>query len=171
MGCWNYSKVDILKKPRDQQRQRVYTAEKSISWGTRIERLDELQVWVDMVCASDWMKFTFGKVVITVNDGRRRKSPCARRLRCYTNANYEGIIKMPKFSRAKLIILHEIAHVLCPATYAAHGSEYVRIYLALVGQFMGTEKRRELIAAFKITKVKWNWWDAERIVEDESYAM
>ena len=66
-------------------------------------------------------------------------------------------IKLPRWSRSELIILHEIGHVVTPSDYAGHGPEYAGNYLMLVAHFMGQQVAAELTAAFDSQNVKYKY--------------
>ena len=69
---------------------------------------------------------------VRVLDGRARRSAC------YSSG--ERAIKMPRWSRRRYIVLHELAHwiewVLCPVMdTAAHGREFTGIYMVLLCRY------------------------------------
>ncbi len=143
-------------RPRDSQRQRVYDAENEVPGFRTEDRLDELSElndWVLTVLASSWFKKHFPETkYIDVEDGRGRQKACG---------GLSGI-KMPRWSRSKMITLHEIAHVvtLRQANKAGtsvpwHGREFAMAYLALVRHFLGQAKHDQLLEQFRLKKVKY----------------
>jgi len=68
---------------------------------------------------------------VRVLDGRGRRSAA------YSSG--ERAIKMPRWSRTRFIVLHELAHwivkVLWPMKAAAHGREFVGIYMELLRRY------------------------------------
>jgi putative metallohydrolase (TIGR04338 family) len=143
---------------RDNQRQRVYNAERDTPmWSNspRIDDIDALRKYVSKICKSAWYRKraarNAGKAFrwreIEVGDGRRRRNACGNR--------WQGYIKMPVWSRNVLVILHEVAHVCQPDVSAGHGREYCKIYLALVKKWMGRVEYELLKIAFKKHGVKY----------------
>jgi len=140
---------------RDSQRSKVYRAEDTVTVPEALERLEtveEMQAWVDKIVRTRWWRvyklpsaskakhragrlISYGK--ITVKDGRARRSA----------SGWRGSIKMPKWSRTKLIVLHEVAHAIQTES-PSHGRQYARIYLDLVTRFIGPEAGRQLKAAY-----------------------
>jgi putative metallohydrolase (TIGR04338 family) len=52
-------------------------------------------------------------------------------------------------TRREHVLIHELAHVVTPDECAAHGPEFARAYLQLVGEFLGLEAAAELSGYFK----------------------
>ena len=79
--------------------------------------------------------------------------------RRYADA-YCATITLPRWSRNKLTLLHELAHICCwcdvrrGAYISAHGKEFAGIYLWLVQQTLGKSTEKELFAAMQQHKVK-----------------
>lgn len=153
---------------RDSQRSKLYAAERA-AW-KRYGATDnfgstyEVQEWVNMITRSrfwksyvvphfqdadhpdtlpsltGWQRWTLASRyrMIQVRDGRARRSACGSRL---------GYIKMPRWSRTKWIVLHEIAHVV-QTEWPAHGRQFARIYLDLVRRFIAPEAAQELKRAY-----------------------
>ena len=106
----------IMKKPRDTQRRKVYTAENRVDKGRKLETVPEMQGYVDQMLRSRWWKMKFPNVThVLVQDGRARKTAGA------VFSLRDPAIKMPRWSRRELFVLHEIAHIARPAGTAAHG--------------------------------------------------
>jgi len=66
-------------------------------------------------------------------------------------------IKLPKFARDKIIILHEIAHSATLRTHpdaAWHGPEFCFNFLMLVGRWLGKEMKEELWDCMRAHRVK-----------------
>src|SRR4051812_8435020 len=114
---------------RDNQRQRVYDAERDIKFGSdRLDDINLLQKYVNRITKSAWYRKRTAKnadafrwAEIQVLDGRGRRKACGSR--------WSGYIKMPCWSRSVLITLHEVAHVCQPQISAGHGREFCKIYL------------------------------------------
>jgi len=79
--------------------------------------------------------------------------------RRYADACY-STITLPCWSRNKLTLLHELAHICCwcelpnGSVVSAHGKEFAGIYLLLVRQNLGKSVEKELFAAMRQHKVK-----------------
>lgn len=71
---------------------------------------------------------------------------------------YQEYIKItfPRKTRCKWMVLHEIAHVLTPEEFSAHGREFCRTYLHLIKLFFGEETQNKLKAAMKKHKCKYS---------------
>lgn len=137
--------------PRDNQRSKVYRAERRVSKGVQFSTVSEMQGYVDQLCASRWWHNRFPDVQdITVKDGRGRRNAAGWNGRCGT-----GYVAMPRWSRCERVLFHEVAHVVTPGCYAWHGREFVRNFLALVDRWMGKEVARLLRESFSEYKVKW----------------
>jgi len=161
----------VSYRPRDSQRSKVYAAERKHSqWydDNQYANLGEIQSWVDSICKSRWfinrfprhaldkkaiMKYGRSADGIKVLDGRGRQRPCG---------STRGFIKLPKWSRFELVILHEIAHVVTTRYStnnrklpAYHGRDFCANYLTLVRRFLGKEAGKELRECFKRHKVKY----------------
>ncbi len=133
---------------RDNQRQRVYNAERTTTMWTSPERIDDihaLRKYVKKICKSAWYRRRFVRYpLIEVGDGRRRRKA----------GGGWGEINMPRWSRFKLVILHEMAHAV--HTYQPwHGREFCKIYLAMVKKWIGKEAYAGLKLAFDEHGVKY----------------
>jgi putative metallohydrolase (TIGR04338 family) len=148
----------VSVRPRDSQRSKVYAAERFWRYsgggrhvGARNERLEtvpEMQAWVDKITASAWWQQRYPHVSkITVRDGAGQRRALG----------YPGrrMISMPKWSRSRGVILHEVAHVIAPTGTAWHGWEYCAELLALVQHFLGKEEADALRAAFDQERVRY----------------
>jgi len=62
---------------------------------------------------------------------------------------------MPRWARSELVLLHEAAHCLTPAAFAAHGPEYAGTLLALTRRAMGPATAQALEDAFARHRVRW----------------
>ena len=156
----------MFRNTRDFQRARVYRSENIMEeskdmLGKRLETVREMQLWVDKILKSKWFKVRWPYLTsIEVKDGRGRRiaTGYARGIYSTENPSTEGIIKMPKWSRCEMIIIHEVAHVITDHEYMgrvpAHGIQFCNLYLNMVRRFMGTGWHAQLKDAFKKEKVK-----------------
>ena len=143
-----------MVQERDSQRSKVYAAEKMISIFTDNGDmpLDEVKTWISKILNSRWTKgryyFTHCVGDVKIKDGRGTR--WAR--------GGASVMNLPCWSRSRLVILHELAHVIQYREYhwtvAGHGREFCSIYLALVYRWIGKEAGDNLKAAFKDKKVK-----------------
>ncbi len=134
---------------RDNQRQRVYDAENTVTHGAdRLDEVRDIEKFLKRITKSAWYKRRFTRwATIEVKDGRRRRRACG--------SSSRGYINMPRWSRTRKIVLHEVAHVVQPSCTAWHGREFCKIYLALVKKWIGREAYDALKAAFKEHGVKY----------------
>lgn len=143
-----------MTEPRDNQRKRLYTAEKALApLSARIEDIPSIQFFVDKVLARAPIQRRYGRWLgkwkVVVRDGRR----CRRAL-----GGIDGV-QLPRWSRTQYIVLHEVAHTLAHRKFryteiAGHGPEYAGIYLDLIRFGMGQEPHDVLKASFKAHRVK-----------------
>jgi|SRR5215212_4538479 len=147
-----------MKKARDSQRSRVYKAERA-AWENfdtpEFRTVAQCQEYVnDVTYTRFWdERFTDGwyldpEVRIEVSDGRGRRSAAA-----FCD---EDRIALPKWARNRLVILHELAHILVNGnrSLASHGPEFVSMYLSLVREFEGEDEAQKLHEAFETHRVK-----------------
>jgi putative metallohydrolase (TIGR04338 family) len=137
---------------RDNQRQRVYDAERATPmWDKdRIDDIHALTKYVTKICKSAWFRRRFPTMgIVRVKDGRR----------CRKATGGWGTINMPRWSRTKIIVLHELSHAVqnaaSPEPQAWHGREFCKIYLAFVKKWIGREAYDALKASFKEHGVKY----------------
>lgn len=136
---------------RDSQRSKVYAAERaalakfaSPPFATHADA----QGYVDRLLASAWWKRRWPEVrKVKIKTGRG----------CYSSG---GSITLNSWGLTQeYVILHELAHEIIWATIGhtktpAHGRDFCRFYLELVGHKMGEADRKALKAAFQEGKVK-----------------
>lgn len=150
-------------RPRDSQRSKVYKAERTIKAGKdRLETVAEMEKWITNLCKQKRIRSHFPELrrSFDVEDGRGRRA---------AGGSTWGIT-MPRWSRSKLVILHEMAHVVIERRYtiraprvngkwviqvAVHGREYCAVYLKLVHLALGKAAMEELKAAFKAQRVRY----------------
>lgn len=146
---------------RDVQRARVYAAEEFVRiiferasthgrpdidfFGTsltlppeaRFASVESVQRYVDDVLAKVGHRWSAGPVTVRARKGAKAAH--------YERDEQRAVIAVPEHRDGKawamreLVILHELAHHLCPAEAAAHGSEFVDLYPELAGAVMGPE--------------------------------
>ena len=170
------------KKVRDQQRSKMYTAEheaKQVEYrlSERIETVPEIQDWVDKITSSMWwskykIKILAAEPVFCVcfenavkHIGPEKLSPkCFTRSITVTDgrgtrAAYgypsQKRISLPKWARSKIVILHEVAHIISPEE-PAHGRGFCRLLCDMVQRFIGKQEADTLRGSFKKYRVKYS---------------
>ena len=122
-----------MPPPRDGQRAALYAWERSLrEWPGAALSLGGCQELVRTV----WGDHLRSEAPL-VTDGR------GRRRACYTLPSHQ--IRLPRWSRTTLVVLHETAHgILCKteARIAHHGPEFARLYLNLLYRYGGVELSR-----------------------------
>ncbi len=139
---------------RDSQRSKVYRAERVLTErgrlsAGRLETVEEMQAWVDSIIASPWWKKqVFGRSVkfIKVESGAGQ-----RRALAYP---WKNAISMPRWSRSKGIILHEMAHLITARCHPSHGWQFCASLLMLVEKWCGKEDALALKNEFSRSGVK-----------------
>ncbi|HEX3623004.1 MAG TPA: hypothetical protein VHT97_11875 [Acidimicrobiales bacterium] len=134
-------------RPRDSQRSRLYRAEGEVDAGRRLPTVERMQAWVDALAATDWFLARWGERAFDVRPGFGHRR---------ATADQHGVLQMPKWARTELVLLHEVAHCLTPATCAAHGPEYAGVLLALARRGMGPATAQALEDAFDVSRVRWS---------------
>lgn len=155
---------------RDTQAGKLYRAEKSVPLphDGPVPTVADIERFVNKVVGSAWWKARWKAWPVSVDHGGGRRSAYA-----YTASSK---IAMPKWSRTKLIVLHELAHIAHARTSrvklheAWHGREYAAIYLSLVRRFLGVEDERLLKAAFRKGGVKYTPARVKKPMTDEERA-
>jgi len=115
---------------RDSQRSAVYCWEDKIRkrWPANDLKLTLKQ------CASliikVWDDYRPGQETPKLKDGRGRRRPCGSRWE----------IKLPRWSRCQIVVLHEIAHSL-QQQQPWHGPEFARLFLELLVHYAGIPAR------------------------------
>lgn len=140
-------------RPRDSQRKKVYSAESTVRHLSRtFIDFDETCQYVRKICHSKWLRTNYCQDweptdTITVGDGRGRRKA--------SGSFFTKTIKLPKWARHEIVVLHEIAHVLVSSYQVApHGPEFVGCLLRLVKHFMGDRVFVALNSSFKEHKVR-----------------
>jgi putative metallohydrolase (TIGR04338 family) len=133
-------------RPRDGQRARLYRAESEVDTGRRLPTVAQLQAHVDALLAADWFAARWGARAFEVRPGYGHRR---------ATADENGVLQMPRWARTELVLLHEVAHCLTPASFAAHGPVYAGVLLALVRRGMGPAPAQALEDAFARHRVTW----------------
>lgn len=143
---------------RDSQRSKVYKSENATPMRNETPMsFEETIAFVRKIEKSNyWLDHNFDAIrPLEIADGRGTRQ-------AYAEFWYK--ISLPKWSRIKLVILHELAHIAISRTMsspteiktvAAHGREFCKVYLGLVRHYMGKKAHDELRDSFKAHRVKY----------------
>jgi putative metallohydrolase (TIGR04338 family) len=108
----------------------------------------EMQALINKWCSSKVLQRRYPRAARPprVTDGRSRRRGGA----------YGRELRMPRSTRNKPYLLHELAHYLVPAAgRPAHGWEYAECYLYLVRVFLGKASEEALRREFKTGHVRY----------------
>jgi hypothetical protein len=154
-----------VPRPRDSQRSRVYAAERAVEWSKRADEkigdggLGAAQAYVNRVIGSKAWHKVLGCgdhereicrwAPVEVADGRGSRKARAGWSR----------ISLPRWSRKRWVVLHELAHVAAQKRYgyysiAGHGWQFCDVYLRLMRRFLGTDEAQKLQRAFREKRVR-----------------
>lgn len=135
----------MAHRERDTQRSKVYAWEQQFDASCEINQHADGPAEIVRITTPPMMTLAEIKKLVTkvardyglthikvgVGDGR------ARRRACYSPSTRQ--IKMPRWSRKRWIVLHELAHwieyVMQPGRCAWHGREFVGIYMELLRRY------------------------------------
>jgi putative metallohydrolase (TIGR04338 family) len=138
-------------RPRDFQRSKVYAAEQSLKEMTSVDfsSADEQVAYTKHVATSSlvralWPAYRGDRIEVRIHRGHATS-------RAWVATNK---IAFSKQHRSKMIVLHELAHLVCPIT-ARHGPDFVHAYLQLVKAFMPMDVYIRLKSAMDERNVKW----------------
>lgn len=161
----------------DSQRSKVYRGEWQFDAKRRSEgeearvfySVEDIQQYVNHVCGSTFVREQWGSnptVTVRRRHGHRKAhyEPWSRVIAIpIRNTEREDAVSAG-WAQQDRVILHEIAHAIqgqCLRNrdeygrcVAAHGREFARIMVALVGEFIGKEEAKWLKAGYKSTGAK-----------------
>jgi len=123
---------------RDWQRTKVYSAERVVRRGAPMSYADTLR-FVAKVLNSATFQRRWGVRTLEVRDGRGRTRAAAY------GSSY---ITLPDWARTRDVVLHEIAHTLCPS-WEQHGRLFARTFLELTRLFQGKAEHDALRDSFR----------------------
>lgn len=138
---------------RDSQRGKLYTAESKAFEGAPVDlpEVEDIERYVAHIGNLGRVKESFPELgwrPITVGDGRRRRS---------AGGDARGIY-MPRWSRKRWVVLHELGHTIMDRRYrnaTGHGWQYAEVYLTLVRHVMGVDAHDRLRDQFKAHRVRY----------------
>jgi putative metallohydrolase (TIGR04338 family) len=146
-------------KPRDSQRQRLYTAQalSGLHGGGNDMSIKEAQKFVNKVLSHQGTKKLYEKYMFTfdnypaeiiVESGSGNHATMRHR-----DWSLVRLIRLNTHGRNKFIILHEIAHHLVWGR-EAHGPEFADTLISLTSKYIGKEESQKLKDAFAEKRVK-----------------
>lgn len=171
-----------MARRRDSQRQRVYDAEQR-AWGwwyvpkSELLTVKECQAFIDKILASKWLanqddmrmqlSLVQRKGGVAVIPGRGAANASVDDRYGESNGWLVRVSARPSISvgvqaRQKVVLCHELAHILQPSGSTAHGWEFCDVYLRLVRHFLGKESHDKLKAEFKAGGVRFTKPRAKR---------
>lgn len=148
-----------MNRPRDSQRSKVYRAELEFEAALDGRNpiypdIHAIRARVEQIVGTHWWQSRFPHVsCVLVKDGRGRRFPGGR---APLEGSPVGSISLPRNTRNKMTVLHELAHVVAPAQEAWHGKNFVRCYLALTDTWIGQMEGLALRWFLAKNRVKWD---------------
>lgn len=127
------------KKLRDSQRSAVYKWESSLPEYRESQRTVLSLSKCEALVEKAFSDFAPNLESPCVTDGRGRSSACYSR--------WLHAIKLPRWSRFQVVVLHETAHALCPPK-TWHRPQFVSVYLDLLDAYLPNfdRARAEMLA-------------------------
>lgn len=160
---------------RDSQRQRCYDAEaETFEHGGRKRSVEnnELRSHAEVVAFAEHVmeSATWGKLV-AVYGGCDRVEVLSKRTGSRSDANnMRRRIRIAADDRQRWVVLHELAHVVCPGSVRHHWP-WAQAYLKLVSRFLGRATAARLKAAFRKHKVKFSPPRTRNLTETQREAL
>jgi putative metallohydrolase (TIGR04338 family) len=151
---------------RDSQRQKVYDSEEPLDRGATFTTVGECQAYVDRVLARKRLQRRYPrlpKTIVVHNGGGNRRATALEQ-------HGQLVIKLPKWARSEMVILHEIAHHVARTSdgqHWAHNWKFCAVYLTLIREMMGTGPERELRQQFRSRRVRFTEPRARRVLSEE----
>lgn len=135
----------------DRQRSKLYKAENTVSGmratPTKLASITACQQFVDRICRKRWFQQNFNISRVKVYGRKNSANACG---------GY-GMMKLPRWARGEMVILHELAHNATLTHWEFHGPEFAGTYIYLVEKVLGEDKARELTEAFRAGGVDWTF--------------
>lgn len=145
---------------KDTQQTAVYEAENILLKKFSLKHwfIFRLRVWkyVNDIVDTTWWKSTTDISEVMVGKAKVLTNPCSFGVFTAKDNTKFGYIKIPFPFRHKLIVLHELAHVLTENMESdQHGAKFCAVYLELVNLFIGEEAYSDLKLSFDKHNVKY----------------
>jgi hypothetical protein len=124
--------------PFDPQRFKLYAAEAAVFPDRVLLSLSELRAILAGLQAADWFQSNYPHYLtpIPIRNGKGDQ---------WTRIGEDGrSIHMLRKSRAKEVLVHELAHVVCPRGIEDHGCLYAGMLLYMAGKVYGQPTAKRL---------------------------
>ena len=136
---------------------KVYAAAASVPAGPSMRSVGAVQAYVDEVMARPWWRRSCPETshVRVVGGGRGARRP-AWHESSFEPEGLSHVLHLPPWARRPLTVLHELAHVAVePILWARpHGPQFVRAWLDLVDDTIGSETSQRLQAELAVRKIR-----------------
>lgn len=123
----------MARRPRDQQRSRVYAWERKVAGDTLFETrwpsLEQCASWAEPIWRAER-----GRYGLPRQESPAIERPAWGQRRALAFASHR--ITLPRSARNPWTVLHELAHRLCPSD-EAHGARFVAVLMGLVSRHLG----------------------------------
>jgi len=139
---------------RDSQKQKLYDAEtitrrlmEKQNLNPSFSSIEEIQKFIDKLISSAWFKKRFGDNVVckVINARENQRTAYAR----FHN------ISLPHWAWNKVVVLHELSHIVSRHYEGSHGRFFARAFLEIVRHVLGQEAAWILKKYYKKGKVKY----------------
>jgi putative metallohydrolase (TIGR04338 family) len=140
------------KSYRDSQKQKLYDAESVAKFHlndirTKFSSIEEIQKFVNELLSSAWIKKRFGDNKCEVRAARKNQHDA------YARMSY---ISLPKWAWTKMVVLHEVTHILTRYYEGSHGRYFARAFLEIIEHVLGHAARIVLKKQYRVYNVKHN---------------
>lgn len=149
-----------MPRARDSQRSKVYKAETLTFRAKKVQTdyrtVKDCKSFVQEVVNSKYWQSQRGKKRVKIKDGRGRRAACFR---------FPNIICLPLWARNKVVIIHELAHMLTHQTHPnspAHGRFFCMHYVHLVEELIGISEAVALVLKWNELNVNYEWSSLEQ---------
>lgn len=147
----------MAKTARDTQRSKVYKAEDYFCHKNPnlYASVAECKAYTTEITGSAYWQSQGGKKRIAIGDGRGRSNACAQSKGIHNTIDK---IKLPKWARSRIVIIHEMSHILTDQTdfgTSAHGAVFCKHYLNLCFELLGAVRAMALKQKFDEYKVQY----------------
>lgn len=129
---------------------RIYRAEEQVSMRMLPEpsmTLEEVVDFVAHVTAKEWWRRRSSFSLVLIRDGRGNSKALAD--------VYRGSINLPRWSRTRPVVLHELTHLLTNSNRPAHSYEFAANLTDMYKQFLGERWSSSLQERLVANSVSW----------------
>lgn len=146
-------------RPRDYQRSRLYSAERAadtVVAGTRFDSLESARRYTMEIVRSSWWQARWPEVrIVNVLPGKGNRASGDRLAMPQRNGEFFGIVWLRGWSLVASVLMHELAHVVTPRRYSAHGPEFAGNLLLFIRREFGPGKATGLMREFALHGVRY----------------